>query len=175
MQWHIEKSTSTDIDSIFELYHYATDYQKSKGAVQWPQFDQTMVENEILEGRQWKLVQDEAVVCVWVITFDDPQIWEERNIDPAVYIHRIATHPQYRGQNLVVRLVDWAKAFALQNGKQYLRMDTAGNNQGLINYYTRCGFQFLGLRHLKNPAGLPAHYQTGPISLFQIDLTSQAL
>lgn len=114
-----------------------------------------------------------AAVCVWVITFSDPQIWEEQNNDPAIYIHRIATHPQFRGQNLVGRIVTWAKDFSVQHKKQYIRMDTAGQNRGLIDYYSRQGFQFLGMGQLKNTDGLPAHYQDAPICLFQIDLNNE--
>ena len=60
-------------------------------------FDRKMVENEIAEKRQFQLLIDGEIACVWAITFSDPQIWEERNKDRAVYIHRIATNPEYRG------------------------------------------------------------------------------
>jgi hypothetical protein len=52
-------------------------------------------------------------------------------------------------------------------------MDTVGDNSGLINYYTKCGFEFLGLLKLKNTKGLPAHYDNATVSLFQIDLNSK--
>jgi hypothetical protein len=49
---------------------------------------------------------------------------------------------------------------------------TVGDNSGLINYYTKCGFEFLGLLRLKNTEGLPAHYDNATISLFQITINS---
>jgi hypothetical protein len=49
-------------------------------------------------------------------------------------------------------------------------MDTVGDNSGLINHYTRCGFEFLGLLKLRNTEGLPAHYDNATLSLFQIDV-----
>lgn len=52
-------------------------------------------------------------------------------------------------------------------------MDTVGNNPGLINYYTKCGFDFLGLLKLKNTKGLPAHYNNATVSLFQISISSE--
>jgi hypothetical protein len=39
---------------------------------------------------------------------------------------------------------------------------------GLINHYTKCGFEFLGLSKLSNTINLPAHYQNATVSLFQI-------
>ncbi len=111
-----------------------------------------------------------GIACVWAMTFNDPQIWEERNKDPSVYLHRIATNPNFRGQNLVGEIVKWAKNYANENNKKYIRMDTVGNNSGLIKYYKKCGFDFLGLFKLNNTKGLPAHYDNATVSLFQMAL-----
>lgn len=166
----ILNSTIEDIDEIYKLYKVATAYMKSKGQVSWPEFQRELIEKEIAEKSQWKIVVDDKIACIWVTTFSDPQIWEERNADPAVYIHRIATNPNYRGQNFVECIVAWAKQYALSNEKAFIRMDTVGNNAGLITYYTKCGFEFLGLSKLKNTEGLPAHYDNASVSLFQIRL-----
>ncbi|SDD92878.1 GNAT family N-acetyltransferase [Pedobacter soli] len=101
----ILNSTPNDIEQIFELYKIATAFQKTKYIVQWPQFEQALIETEVAELRQWKMLIDDQVACVWATTFSDPQIWEDKNTDPAVYIHRIATHPDFRGQNLVTAIV----------------------------------------------------------------------
>jgi len=173
MNFQIQNSSSNDTDEIFRLYKIATDFQKTRFIIHWPEFDRELIETEISENRQWKVVSEGKIACVWATTFNDPQIWEERNEDPAVYIHRIATNPDFRGQNLVGQIVEWAKNYAFENQKQYIRMDTVGYNLGLINYYTRCGFDFLGLLKLKNTEGLPAHYFNATVSLFQIDVNSK--
>ncbi|WP_294213173.1 GNAT family N-acetyltransferase [uncultured Chryseobacterium sp.] len=172
MRTAIQNSTSDDLDEIFRLYRIATDFQKAKAAVHWPEFDRQMIGNEILENRQWKIEIDGKTACVWATTFSDPQIWEERNEDPALYIHRIATDPDFRGQNLVTEIVRWAKGYATRNNKIFIRMDTVGENKGLISYYERCGFEFLGLSTLKNTEGLPAHYSNATVCLFEIKLNS---
>ena len=166
----IENSTTKDIDDIFRLYKIATDFQKTKFIVHWPEFDRRLIETEIAEGRQWKIVIDNKIACIWATTLDDPQIWEERNNDPAVYIHRIATNPQFRGQNFVKHIVGWAKQYASANSQKFIRLDTVGDNPGLIAYYTKCGFDFLGLSKLKNTEGLPAHYDNATVSLFQMEV-----
>jgi len=160
-----------DIDEIFKLYKTATDFQKTKFNFHWPEFDRKLIETEILENRQWKIIIQDQIACVWATTFSDPQIWEERNNDPSIYIHRIATNPLFRGQNLVLQIINWAKDYAIINGKEYIRLDTVGDNIGLINYYEKCGFIFLGLYKLKNTNGLPAHYNNAVVSLFQLSLT----
>lgn len=166
----IKSSKIEDINEIFRLYKIATDFQKTRFAVHWPEFEKKLVKTEIAENRQWKILIDNRIACVWATTFNDLQIWEERNNDPAIYLHRIATNPDFRGQNLVGHIVEWAKQYAFANKKKFIRMDTVGNNQGLITYYSKCGFDFLGLLKLQNTEGLPAHYDNATVSLFQMTL-----
>ena len=174
MDFQIRNSKIDDIDEIFRLYKIATDFQKTRFTVHWPEFDRKLIETGISENRQWKIIADGKIACIWATTFTDPQIWEERNDDPAVYIHRIATNPDFRGQNLVGQIVEWAKIYANENQKQFVRMDTVGDNPGLINYYTKCGFDFLGLLKLKNTTGLPAHYDNATVSLFQMIINRES-
>lgn len=173
MKFKIVNSTINDIDEIFRLYRLATDFQKTRFTVYWPDFERKLIESEIYENRQWKIIADDKIACVWATTFSDPQIWEERNEDPSVYIHRIATNPDFRGQNLVAQIVQWVRLYGKENQKQFVRMDTVGDNQGLINYYTKCGFDFIGLLKLKNTEGLPAHYNNATVSLFQMTISSR--
>lgn len=173
MNFEVQNSNINDIDEIFRLYKIATNFQKTRFTSYWPEFDRALIEAEISTNRQWKIVIDGKIACIWATTFYDPQIWEERNEDPAVYIHRIATNPDFRGQNLVVQIVTWAKIYAIENQKQFIRMDTVGENLGLISYYTKCGFDFLGLLKLKNTEGLPAHYNNATVSLFQMTIDAK--
>lgn len=167
----IQNSNIEDIDSIFDLYKRASNYQKAKKTVVvWPEFERLLVKNEIKENRQWKLIINDSIACVWATTFQDEQIWEKRNNDNAIYIHRIATNPEFRGQNFVSIIVDWAKKYGATHKIDYIRLDTLGNNTKLIEYYIKSGFTFLGMFDLKNTKGLPSHYHNQPACLFEIKL-----
>ncbi|MGS2741837.1 GNAT family N-acetyltransferase [Sinomicrobium sp. M5D2P17] len=167
----ISNSTINDIDDIFRLYKIASDYQKAKKEVTvWPDFERGLIENEISENRQWKMTINGEIACIWAITFSDAQIWQKRNEDSAVYIHRIATNPDFRGNNFVTKIVDWAKEYTIAIGKQYVRMDTTGNNARLIEHYKNSGFDFLGMFELEDTKGLPEHYHKAPVCLFEINL-----
>jgi GNAT superfamily N-acetyltransferase len=166
----IQNSSIEDLDFILDLYRSATEYQKERFISHWPEFDKQMVIDEIVEHRQWKMIIDGVVVCIWATTFSDPLIWEEREIDPSVYIHRITTNPDFRGKGLVKKIVEWSKGYAINNGKKFVRMDTVGENLKLIQHYTSCGFDFLGLFQLTNTDGLPLHYHKAVVSLFELKL-----
>ena len=168
----IKNVSIVDIDEVFRLYKIASEYQREKKKViVWPNFDRNMVETEITEKRQFKMLIENEVVCIWAITFNDEQIWEEKNKDNAIYIHRIATSPNFRGKKMVAKIVDWAKQFADEKEIQFIRLDTLGNNTRLIEHYKEAGFDFLGMHTLKNTSNLPEHYQEAPVCLFEIDLT----
>lgn len=167
----IQNSTSEDIDEIFRLYKIATDFQKSKFFVHWPEFKRELIETEITEYRQWKIMIDGRIACIWATTFNDPQIWGERDRDLAIYIHRIATNPDFRGNNFVSRIVEWADRYAQDNEKEYIRMDTIGENIGLIEHYNKCGFEYLGYFKLGSIEGLPDHYALADACLFEKKLT----
>ncbi|WP_367889217.1 hypothetical protein [Polaribacter filamentus] len=74
----ILNSKIEDINKILELYKIATDFQKTKSVVPWPNFDLELIEKEINENRQWKIVIDDEIACVWAITESDIQIWQEK-------------------------------------------------------------------------------------------------
>ena len=167
----IKNVTASDIEKIFALYKIASNYQREKKTViVWPDFDREMVVNEIAENRQFKLIVNNEVVCIWAITFSDKQIWEGSNTDSAIYIHRIAVNPNFRGNNYIATIINWAKEYALKKEIQFIRLDTLGDNKNLITHYKNAGFHFLGLFNLKNTSNLPDHYKLAPVCLFEMDL-----
>ncbi|MDR2146750.1 MAG: hypothetical protein LBE91_09870, partial [Tannerella sp.] len=61
----IENSETQDIPEILRLYETAREFQKVKGAVLWPEFEQELIEMEIAENRQWKILINNQIACVW--------------------------------------------------------------------------------------------------------------
>jgi len=169
----ISNCVSEDSNNILSLYQSARDLQTQKGMVVWPIFEKDFIENEINEQRQWKLVMEDTIACNWAITFSDKEIWGEKDKNDSIYIHRIATNPIFRGNRYIDKIVEWAKEYSEQRGNRFVRLDTLGNNTGLIKHYTSAGFQFLGIFKLTDTSNLPGHYQVEPnCCLFEIDLKS---
>ena len=157
-----------DLHDIFELYDQAIAFQKTKNCAVWPVFDVHDVTTAIVENRQFKITINQQIACVWTCTFEDKSIWGARDKNDAVYIHKIATNNNFKGQNLVAAIVNFSKNYALSKNKLFLRMDTVGENKGLIAYYKKCGFDFLGLYDLASFDDLPAHYFNAQVSLFEM-------
>jgi hypothetical protein len=141
----IINSSPEDIDAIFKLYDEAIKYQKIHFTQHWQRFDRKMVEKEIAEKKQWKILDaNENICCIFATAYADPFIWEEKDKDPSIYLHRIVTNPLFRGKNYVLNIIEWAKDFGKENHKKFIRMDTWGENKKLIDYYIKCGFKFRG-------------------------------
>lgn len=167
---HILNSTLDDLDTIISLYDDAIEHQKKVFTKYWQPFDRKMIETEIGEKRQWKIVIDKQIVCIFALTYNDPIIWKEKDSDPSIYLHRIVTHPAHRGKFFVKDIIVWGKEFGRQHKKKFIRMDTFGDNQKLIDYYVSCGFNFLGLTSLGAANDLPKHYKNASLSLFEINI-----
>lgn len=169
MQLQVQNSHSTDIDTIFEFYDMAIAYQKKVFNKHWQGFSREMVQTEIDEKRQYKILVDGEVACVFAVTFNDQLIWGERDQD-AIYIHRIVTHPEFRGYLFVKEIINWAKDYAVKNSIKFIRMDTWADNEKLLEYYTSCGFDYVGVVSMEKTDGLPKHYEGISLSLFEIVL-----
>ncbi len=166
----IESSVLEDVPRIFELYRIATDYMKSKNQVHWPEFPKKLIIDEINENRQWKLLINGKIACVWATTLSDELIWGKENKTPSVYIHRIAVNPDFRGQKLVKKIIDWANTYGKNKNLTFIRMDTVGLNKPLISHYENLGFDFLGTKEIENTNGLPEHYKEGEVCYFQKEI-----
>jgi ribosomal protein S18 acetylase RimI-like enzyme len=167
MQIQVQNSLYNDIDTIFEFYDMAIAHQKKVFNKHWQGFSRELVETEVAENRQYKILVDDKVACVFAVTFNDKLIWGDRDQD-SIYIHRIVTHPDFRGYAFVKEIIKWAKVYAEANGIKYIRMDTWADNEKLLAYYTSCGFEYVGVVKMDQTAGLPKHYEGISLSLFEI-------
>jgi hypothetical protein len=167
----IKNCLLSDVDEILSLYEAAKKLQTQKKMVIWPLFEKSFIIMEIQEGRQWKIISNNVIACNWAITFEDKEIWGEKDNGDAIFIHRICTNSALRGNRYIDTITEWSKEYARQTGKQFVRLDTLGNNTKLIEHYTSAGFEFLGMVKLTDTARLPAHYQNEPnCCLIEINL-----
>lgn len=167
MQIEVQNSQINDLDVIFKFYDMAIAHQKKVFNKHWQGFDRALIKTEIAENRQYKILVDGVIACVFAVTFEDKLIWGDKDLD-SIYIHRIVTHPEFRGYSFVKKIIKWAKAFAALNNIKYIRMDTWSDNEKLLAHYTGCGFDYVGVVTMAETEGLPKHYEGISLSLFEI-------
>ena len=159
-----------DIGLLNRFYDWGRELQKARSKHHWKHFETATLLREISEKRQWKLVDDGEPVAVFLTAYEDPWIWGEDGKQPAVYLHRIVSHPDHRGKNLLGRIINWAKAHAREKNLQFLRMDTWGDNPALLNYYIKFGFELVRIVNPEDTSNLPAHYDCISLGLLEMKL-----
>lgn len=162
--------TAEDIPLMFSFYDMAREHQQKKSEQHWAAFDPEVVKKEVAAGQQWKIMEGNDIACIFLAIYDDPHIWGARNADPSIYIHRIVTHPAFRGRNYTARIVEWAKNHGRKTGKKFIRMDTWGDNPALIAYYQQQGFRLLGIITPDVKGDLPVYYNCITLALLEINI-----
>jgi ribosomal protein S18 acetylase RimI-like enzyme len=166
----ITNCTVADIPMMLHYYELAREHQQKKSNQHWSAFDTAVVKKEVDELRQWKITEGDKAACIFLTVYDDPHIWGERNADPSIYIHRIVTHPDFRGNNYTGKIVEWARLKGKQTGKKFIRMDTWGDNPALISYYQRCGFTLVDIIEPDSKGNLPAYYNCITLALLELKI-----
>jgi ribosomal protein S18 acetylase RimI-like enzyme len=166
----ILNSSLQDLDFTMLLYDQAIAHQAAVSDLVWKGFDIEMVKQEIFENRQWKIVIDGQIACVFMIANNDPDIWDEKDKDTAIYIHRISTNNAFRGYGFVKIIADWAINFAKANQINFVRLDTWQDNPKLHALYLKAGFQYMGIKAINPPTNLPKHYWGTTLGLFEIKI-----
>jgi GNAT superfamily N-acetyltransferase len=164
----IHRSTKSSESLFREFWDAALTYQKSVGSSLWPSYPADKIKSEILSGHHFSIfLLDDVLAGYFSLALSDELIWEEKERGDAVYIHRMCVNPICRGKNLAASILSWAYGFATGAGRKFVRMDTWGNNDRLVNYYVACGFRQAGNRQLGVVPGLSPHYSNAYLALFE--------
>lgn len=166
----IVNARKEDFSTLMKLYDAAIEHQRNVSNLVWKGFDDEVVMKEIEENRQWKIMIDGEVACVFMIAYNDPDIWDEKDKDSAIYVHRISTNPNFRGRGFVKIITDWSIDYARKNNIDYVRLDTWQANDKLHEIYKKAGFTYVGIKAIKPPTNLPKHYWGVELGLFEISL-----
>lgn len=166
----IENTTTEDLDFIYWLFDAAINYQKANGYPAWRGYDKNVLQQEIGKKLQFKIVSGQDILCIFSINLSDPFTWQEREKGDAVYLHRIVTNPNFKGQKLFEKVLKWTKEFAIKKNLAYIRMDTWPNNISLINYYKSFGFEIVAYTTTPDTEELPEQNRNLDVVLMQLSL-----
>lgn len=143
VKYQIKNTSIEDLEFVFHLFDEAIKYQKNKGYAVWNGYDKNVLKTDIEKKLQFKIVESNTILCVFSICYSDPIIWRNKEDGNALYLHRIVVNPKCKGQKQFDKILKWAKESARHNKLKYVRMDTWGDNENIINYYQSFGFKFI--------------------------------
>jgi ribosomal protein S18 acetylase RimI-like enzyme len=139
----VETATSEDVALAQVLIDGAREWLRSRGIDQW----QDAVPDSVLvrdaERGNLFFVRRRSEVAAMVTVYDsDAEVWGD-DMEPALYVHRLAVGQAHRGAQLGERLLRWVEEQALRHELRAVRLDCATDNPGLRRFYEQLGFQHL--------------------------------
>ena len=171
---HIVPTVSDDLRVIRGLFDQAVLYQQAKGLPMWNQYDKTALMADLRQKIQYKLCFDHEIAQVFSVFMSDPLTWGEREDNKAIYLHRIISNPAYKGQRILQHVMDWSINFAIQQQREYLRLDTWASNPQMREYYQSVGFEYQGNAFIADIPQVPPPYRNYEVALFQIRVDRDA-
>ncbi|MEO0041525.1 MAG: hypothetical protein RL329_973 [Bacteroidota bacterium] len=171
--YSIENTTNTDMNFIYYLFESAIAYQQRKKTPVWKSYDKQVIQQDIDLKKQYKIVIDQQIACIFSICQDDlldRLIWREKDKRDAVYLHRIVVNPNFKGQKHFQKIFNWAIAYAQSKGLSHIRMDTWANNPEIIAYYQSFGFIFLENFKLSDSPDIPIQNRNLDLALLEFKL-----
>lgn len=165
--YSIENTIESDLQLICWMFDEAILYQKLKNYPVWNGYDVAVLQNDIAQKIQYKIVVNGEIACIFSVCYTDPIIWGKKDKGDAIYLHRIVVNPKYKGQKHFEKIFAWAKNHAIENDFNFIRMDTWADNPNIISYYCSFGFEFLTNFTTPNTADLPVQHRNLKLALLE--------
>jgi GNAT superfamily N-acetyltransferase len=166
----IENTTIGDLEFIYGLFDSAIAYQSRRKFPVWRGYDKSVLVKECADKNQYKILIDGAIAIVFSVCYNDKIIWGEKENGDALYLHRIAVNPDFKGRKLFGEILNWATAHARTKGIRCIRMDTWAENPAMSDYYKSFGFVIVGHTTAPDSPELGFQYRKLPLTLLEFEL-----
>jgi ribosomal protein S18 acetylase RimI-like enzyme len=166
----ISNTTSADLPAVLRLFEQALTLQGKNGYKVWNNIDQAAVKKDIENKLHYKIINGTDILCIFSIQFSDPFIWQERDQNDAIYLHRIVASPKFKGQKQFQKVLDWAVQKAIQQNLKFVRMDTWADNDKIIEYYKSFGFKLIEYYKTPDTEELPVQNRNLNVVLMELSI-----
>lgn len=172
-EYKIVNTSADDLEFIYWLFDEAIAYQKRKNYIVWNNYDKDLLQSEVKDRRQYKIVIHNKTAMIFSVVYDDRLLWGEKEKGDSIYLHRIVVNPEFKGHRLFDAVLQWSIEHALSMNLKFVRMDTWASNPNIIKYYESFGFIFTGNRHTPNSPDLPIQHRALHVALLEFSLNKR--
>ena len=139
----ISQASKEHLSEIINILNIVTSDLRKKNIMQW---DYPWNEKEVLydieRNRAYIVTVNEQAIATFFIK--EKESLSTLILEPeSVYLNQIAVLPEYQGQNIGRRIINYTKDLA-QTKKSPLYLDCWAGNDKLVEFYSENGFEFLG-------------------------------
>lgn len=150
----VSLATLADAADILGLLRDVSDWLHEIGERQWEtirnQANDDEIREDVAKGNTYIVRRDHQVIATFSLLQKQSEwdiwLWGEKN-DAAVYLHKLAVHPQMIGNGFGSDILSWIEQDLLKNEKDLLRLDCISTNENLNTFYEKNGYTNLGVHH----------------------------
>jgi len=149
------KATVHDIDEITALYmDVHTEEEAGRMSTGWIRSiypTRETVENMVASGELFVKIEDDKIVAVGRINQEQVDVyanvdWKYKALDEEVMVlHTLAVLPSQQGKGYARSFCQFYEEYSLENGCQYLRIDTNEKNKRARALYKSIGYKEAGI------------------------------
>jgi ribosomal protein S18 acetylase RimI-like enzyme len=139
----------SEIDDILTITKACAKKMSDRGIFQWNEHypSKIVFENDIKRNELFVFEEHAKIIGTIIISaFMDDEYksvtWLASKYN-AIYIHRLAVHPDFQGKGCARKLMDFAENYARENNFSSVRLDTFSQNTRNQQFYTQRGYQKL--------------------------------
>ncbi|HEY5442017.1 MAG TPA: hypothetical protein VIJ68_00590 [Candidatus Saccharimonadales bacterium] len=156
----IRPAHSKDFDELQNLLNMANDYALTQSGVRmWANMGHaySTLRAQIEAGEFFVVRDPRGAITSAIALADNNECWEQAGIGgSALYFMKLMKDPAKALPGEGLRLLGFAAAETLRQGKTLLRCDTLIESGALVDYYRRLGFQSKGT-FMYESTGRPAY------------------
>ena len=139
-----------DLAEILRLFRAATAQMDATGVYQWDEIypDEGILGEDIARGNMTIGTIDGRIAVTFMLDFCEDSdyesaAWRYKEQDICV-LHRLCVHPDFQGQGVARRTMDYLENEARARGIQTIRLDAFSQNPTALHLYESHGYQKAG-------------------------------
>jgi ribosomal protein S18 acetylase RimI-like enzyme len=141
----IVPATEDAVPMILDMLDEASDWLARKGFSQWQAgtFNEARIARSIRAGEVYLAKLDGQVVGTITLAWSNAMTWGDMTNEGA-YVSRLTVKRSAAGRNIGKKMLEWAEQQARARDRKFLRLDCGQENDRLLAYYDKAGFQRVG-------------------------------
>ena len=157
--YEIRAGTLNDLDEMEQLYDTLCDYLQ--GGTNYPGYRRGIypiranAEKAVKEGSLFILRIGSRIAGSVILDHDVHKAYEQGSWavkaenSEVIVISVLVVHPDFMKQGIGMKLMEFAKLYALEQNAKAIRLDVAVQNGPAIALYEKCGYSYAGTVDLK--------------------------
>ncbi|WP_372917191.1 GNAT family N-acetyltransferase [Salegentibacter sp.] len=159
----IRKASLKDLSEIKKLTEACAEALQQQNIFQWNEDYPSLekLENDIKREELFVYEHKNRIIAIIVLTPNMDEVYQNiswlTETGNNLYVHRLATHPDFWGQGYARKMMDFAEDFAKTENFTSIRLDTFSQNKRNQKFYEARGYQRLGDVYFPHKNDQPFH------------------